>query len=187
MPKSLRLILPLLLLGIGLLFLISAASSILEPFRKEGTLIKVPGEKTIKVESPGSYTVWIQNRGSIDGKLVTHPLDLPAGTTLAVSDVKSGQTIPLTGSSATMTLNDTVRKALGSVELKAPGEIKISVTGLDSPRLLYFSESFAFKTFFAYLYLVVTGGSLILAGIGLGLYFLLRPKPHNYQTLQPAP
>ena len=186
MPKSLRLILPLLLFGVGVLCLLSAARSILEPFRKEGTLFKVPGEKTIKIESPGSYTVWIQNRGSIEGKLVTHPLDLPAGTTLAVSEVASGATIPLTGSSITMNINDTVRKAVGSIELKAPGEIKISVTGLDSPRLLYFSESFAFKTFFSSLYLVVTGGCLVLAGIGVGLYFLLRPKPHQYQSLRPA-
>ena len=86
----------------------------------------------------------------------------------------------------TMTVNDVVRKAVGTVELKAPGEIKISATGFDSPRLLYFSESFAFKTFFSVLYLVVTGGSLVLTGIGIGLYSLLRPKPHEYQTLRPA-
>lgn len=186
MPKSLRLILPLLLIVLGVLCLVSAARSIFHSFSKEGTLFAAPGDQTIKVASPGSYTVWIQNRGSIEGKLVSHPLDLPAGATLAVSDAKSGDAIPLNGSSMTMTVNDVVRKAVGSVELKAPGEIKISATGFDSPRLLYFSESFAFKTFFSVLYLVVTGGFLVLGGIGIGLYFLLRPKPHEYQTLHPA-
>ena len=187
MPKSLRVILPLLLIVLGVLCLISAVRSIFASFSKEGTLFEAPGEQTIKVASPGSYTVWIQNRGSIEGKLVSHPLDLPAGATLAVSDAKSGETIPLTGSSMTMTVNDVVRKAVGTLELTAPGEIKISATGFDSPRLVYFSESFAFRTFFSVLYLVVTGGCLVLTGIGIGLYFLLRPKPHEYQTLQPEP
>ena len=186
MPKILRLILPLLLIGLGILCLVASARSIFETFRKEGTLFQVPGEQILQIENPGSYTLWIQNRGSIEGKLMSHPLDLPSGATVAVSDAESGDTIPLTGSSMTMTINDTMRNAVGSIELDQPGEIKISVSGLDSPRLLYFSESFAFKTFFSSLSLIFTGGCLVLAGIGIGLYFLLRPKPHEYQTLQPA-
>lgn len=186
MPKSLRVALPLLLIALGVLSLVAAGRSIFTAFRQDGTLMQAPGKKTISIEKPGNYTLWIQNRGAIEGKLLSFPIDLPSGATVEVSRTESGETIPLdSNAAATVTINDVMRKAVGSVNITEPGQITVAVSDLDTPRLFYFSESFSFTGFFGAMSLIFTGGCMVLAGIGIGLYFLLRPAPHQYHTLQP--
>ena len=186
MPKTLRVALPLVLIALGILSLIASGRSLIGAFRQDGTLFRGPGESTVQVPKPGSYTLWIQNRGTIDGRLLTMPTDLPSGAVIEVTRAENGESIPLDGNvAATITFNGTVRKAVGSLDIQQPGKVKITVEELESPRLFYLSESFSFKGVFGAMSLLFTGGCLLLAGIGIGIYFLLRPAPREYHTLQP--
>ena len=186
MSRLWRFVLPISMLLLGAASVFVAGRGLFDAFRQDGTLFQGPAKTSVSLEKPGDYTLWIQNRATLNGRVLSFPTDLPSGAVIEVMHETTGKRLPLSeGLSGTMSINDMERRSIGFITLAEPGPISISVSGMDSPRLFYLDESFGFGGVLLQMSLGAVGFCLILAGFVVGIYFLIRPKPRQYHTLQP--
>lgn len=186
MPRLIRFLLPVVVMIIGAACVVVGARNAFQVFRQDGTVFKGPGEKIVSLKKAGEYTLWIQNRATIDGVLISSATDLPPGSVVEIVREGTEERIPLAGEAGmTVSINGTERESLGTIQVPGPGTVRISISRLDAPRVFYIAESIQLKGLFGSIALGAVGLSLFLVGVVLGIYFLIRRAPAKLYNLQP--
>jgi hypothetical protein len=166
---------PILLAILGVALETAALVSFLGVFRDSGTLFFVPGEVSINIKKPGTYTLWHEAKTFIEGQFMSFPDDLPSGTTIKVLKQPDGTPVSLRrGSASHMEKSGTRRVAIGKLTFNSPGHYRFVVDGLSEKRAFYLQESKFLKTFLTITICGFVGLLFFVAAIGSGIYVFIQ-------------
>ena len=100
----------------------------------------VPGTTEVEVEKAGEYHLWNHYQTVFEGKSYRKSEALPDGLEISIKD-EDGKTLELTGGGGSSSRSGSDMKvSIGSIEVKKPGKLVISVTGDFEKRIFSFSE-----------------------------------------------
>jgi hypothetical protein len=166
---------PIILAGIGAVFVFFAGASLMAAFRSSGTSVVAPGETVVTITKPGDYTLWHESKTFLDGKFVTFPDDLPPRTAIEILKQPEAVSVPIRpGGKKSVEWSGTRRVSVGAITFPTPGEYRIVVTGLDEKRAFYLSEDRFLKTFFTVAAFGSAGLLFLIGAVGAGIFILLR-------------
>jgi hypothetical protein len=173
--KILGFVVSAVLAGIGICFWCVAIYALVESFRETGFNVVAPGTTAITISKPGDYTLWNRTKTMIDGQFLTFPDQIPSGTTIKIFKKPEGLQIPMRPSmGSSVEVNGSRRVSIGVLTFDATGNYEVVVTGLSEKRALYLDESKFLRTFTKFFGAGLAGFAFVVAGIGLGVYVLLR-------------
>jgi len=143
--------------------------------RGTGSSFAGPGSATVTVTKPGNYTLWVENRGFADGKLMSFPLDLPPGMTIKALKLPEGKNVPLRrGASYGMQNGDFQRNAVAELTLDAPSNYEFVVDGTQEKRSFYLDKDRFLPLVLVFLLGGSLGALLFVSGVVSGLFIGLR-------------
>ncbi len=123
-------------LAVGGLLIFQAVQSF-----SAGRLLKAdfPGTETFRVEEAGKLRIWHHDPATYEAG---GPAELPAGTTIKITEKASGKEIPTSPATASLKVQvgSDARKAWGSFEVPQAGDYSIQV---NSPEPLTLSVTYA--------------------------------------------
>lgn len=130
---------------------------------------RVPGSTRIETDAPGRYYLWHEHEAVYQGKTYNKSEDLPGGLEITIRK-ENGERLEFSGASSLSVSSGTnAKKSIGYVEVEAPAELVIDVSGGEETRIFSISR-FRILRFLALLF----GG---LAATGLffcaGLVFIV--------------
>ncbi len=101
-----------------------------------------PGELVVEVEEPGRHILWHDFIGIHEGRSHNHDPAIPDGFEITITD-GDGRELDFwtSGAATTVTIGNTSRRGIGSVEIETPKTVQITVTGDAPERVLSFSRA----------------------------------------------
>lgn len=102
-----------------------------------------PGSIQAEVDTPGRYYLWHDYQALRDGRAFTHPIPLPDGMSVSISDANTGEQLEFTPDmSSSLAMGEERSQSVGYVEIEEPRTVIVEVAGSeDQPRALTFSQS----------------------------------------------
>ena len=135
--------------------------------------VVVPGEHVLRLDEPGTYTVFNEYNSVVDGKVYSSPRGL-TGLRCTLTRKSDGTEIPLTqpGATSRYSMNGRSGVSLLNFEVDTPGEYVLTTTldgGPDAQGVLAVGQGFVGKL----LGVIFTCIAVLLAGVGLSVTILV--------------
>jgi hypothetical protein len=116
--------------------------SLVNAYEDRAVSFRAPGEMEVRVEEPARYFLWNDYRTIFEGRTYANEKNLPDGVEFVLEDVETGGGLPLrSDAKISVSTDGSQRTALGYFLIDEPGVYRLTIRGLDRPRIFSFGPS----------------------------------------------
>lgn len=128
---------PLVILAIGGAAAVAIVLKDIPSLKEENGRAVVPPALEVKIDKPGTYTVWFHTYTTFDGEIYSVEQEkLPSGTKVMVTEKESGKMLPLTmGLSSNKSFGNDKAIGVGTFQAGKAGGVLVTVSGLPEPQV----------------------------------------------------
>jgi hypothetical protein len=129
------------------------------------------GQATLTFAKPGTYTVYYEYEGKVDGTKISNDSDPPSQLTIDIKD-PSGASVPLTddNNDVTFSFNGRAGRAIKKVKIPSAGEYSFSVTSSATDDFAIAVGKEVLGTIVPW---IIGAAAAFLVGLGLGLALII--------------
>ena len=147
-----------------------------------------PGEKTIRLEAAGPYTVFFENKGEFEGRVYLAPEGAVAGLELTIEEANTGEKIPvrLARSKGTYSLGSREGTSIMEFSAPRPGEYRFKAKvpegwGKPLPFVLAVGQGFL-KGIFAVVAKIFALVLILIAAIGIPTVIIVASQASKLKS-----
>jgi hypothetical protein len=175
MSKIALITVPVFLLVVALAMAVVGVVSLVHSLRDTGNYISAPGSTTVTIDHPGSYVLWNETAGVVNGQFKTFPDNLPNGATILAKRKPDGTKIPMVASmNTTMDMNGTHRRSIGEFTFDKPGQYELDVTGFTDQRSFYLDRTKLGRGMLNFFLAELGAALFVIAAIISGIFIAIR-------------